>query len=151
MSAQRPTERFKNALQNITTDRTPHNVLASLYGLDSHVPLILVFGPAGHPVLQVPLQRAQSLHVEARQADTARAEPHVGLQSVSHCLPGEKRFCVQDDYVGLNIRKSINTVCCLTDSIENGERDISPKAYTLINYISKGMFLLQAQISHPFS
>ena len=50
-----------------------------------------VSGAAGQAVLQVPLQGAQPVHVEARQADAARAEPHVGLQSVSHSLPGERR------------------------------------------------------------
>ena len=49
-----------------------------------------VSGAAGQAVLQVPLQGAQPVHVEARQADAARAEPHVGLQSVSHSLPGER-------------------------------------------------------------
>ena len=68
-----------------------HNQVTIIITDESMFPPHSVAGGAGPAVLQVHLQGPQPVHLEAREADAPRAQPHVGLQSVPHRLPGEKR------------------------------------------------------------
>ena len=71
VSGQRPLEHFKNALQNITTDRTPHSVSLTLTPTTlSHREVFLV---VVDDVLRLGVVEAE-LAVHRLEADTARVE-----------------------------------------------------------------------------
>ena len=71
VSAQRPVEHFKKALQNITTDRTPHSVSLTLTPTTlSHREVFLV---VVDDVLGLGVVEAE-LAVHRLEADTARVE-----------------------------------------------------------------------------